>query len=235
VPASAFFLSYSSLASAISRCSRAILRSRLSPASSSLKSPSSSVPSWRIRCLLVDVMYDFRLPSTRSETSAAVASTLEGRNRDLASSMRSREREIPASSSRSSSSSECEGPVVCVAHVSRRQSWSHKTQRTGTVEISSVRSGVSYISGAESYSGVRRSCPSKQFGQSYQVGQVGVFPVQRHVGEFGRRLWRECLRATIQLPLGIAGCVPGDPSARLYCRCWLQGPADDSSWSSDCE
>lgn len=183
VPAAAFFLSYSSLASAISRCSRAILRSRLSPASSSLKSPSSSVPSWRIRCLLVEVRYDFRLPSTRSEKSAAVASTLEGRNRDLASSMRSRDREMPVSSSRSSSSSECEGPVVYMVSADASSS----CMQSNVLVLWKCRPSdqVSRIYPERSPKpGVRGSCPSRQAGQKYQVGQVGIFPIERHVGGF---------------------------------------------------
>jgi hypothetical protein len=92
--ATAFLLAYSSLASSTSRFRRAIFLSRLSSSSSSDRSPSSSVPSWSMRCRRLEALYDLRLPSTRSEKSTPFVSTLAGRKRERASSMRRREREM---------------------------------------------------------------------------------------------------------------------------------------------
>ncbi len=96
--------------------SLAIFLARLVASSSSLKSPSSSVPSGRIRYRRVDVLYDFRLLTRRSEKSTSLASTVAGMNLDRAWFIRRRDREMPVPSSSSSSYSLSEGDRAVVGY-----------------------------------------------------------------------------------------------------------------------
>ena len=98
VPALICCLLASAFSSSASRCSRAIFLCRLSTVvnSSSLSEPSSSSPSPPFRLLRVEVWYDFRLPSIRSEKSTSLASTLAGRKCARASSGSRRCRSMPA-------------------------------------------------------------------------------------------------------------------------------------------
>lgn len=91
----------SSLTSSSCLLKRAIFRLRLS-SSSSLRSPSSSVPSFHIFRWRVDALYDFLLTSSRSEKFTSPASIFAGSNLLRASLIRSLERDIPGVSSSSS-------------------------------------------------------------------------------------------------------------------------------------